>query len=323
MAEDKKSTPPPLETLGDDKPAVNAASEPSPQVIQAGSENKNEPPKVSLVRRLRNWSKIYLLLFVLLIVVAITAATVALTWNRNQNQKQKAGSLTSEEISQLEGNVTIVGDAKQTLDIQGNTIMEGQLLVRKDVNVAGSLKVGGGLALSSVKVGGEGSFGRLAINGTLAVSGNTTFSGTTSIQKNLSVAGSASIGGTLSASQLNITTLQINDLRLSRHIITSGSLPSKSNGSALGVGGTGSINGSDVAGTVTINTGSNPPAGCFITVSFSHTFTSTPHVVISPSNSSSASLSYYTNRSSSSFSICTTNTPLASKTYLFDYVVID
>ena len=203
-------------------------------------------------------------------------------------------------------------------------MLEGQLLVRKDVEVAGSIKVGGGLALSSVTVGGQGNFGQLQINGVLSVTGDTTFSGQLSVQKNLNVTGSGSFGGNLTADQLTISTLKLNgDLQVNRHITVGGSLPSKSNGSALGSGGTASVNGSDTAGTVTINTGSSPPSGCFVTITFANKFSSTPHVVISPSNSNAAGLNFYTNRSSSSFSVCTTSTPTASKTYLFDYFVVD
>ncbi|HLG90656.1 MAG TPA: hypothetical protein VI336_00615, partial [Candidatus Saccharimonadales bacterium] len=170
----------------------------------------------------------------------------------------------------------------------------------------------------------QGNFGQLQINGVLSVSGDTTFSGQLSVEDDLNVAGSGSFGGNLSASRLTVTSLQLNgDLQINRHITLGGSLPSKSNGSALGSGGTASINGTDTAGTVTINTGGSPPSGCFVTITFANKFNSTPHVVISPSNSNAAGLNYYTNRSTSSFSVCTTSTPTASKTYLFDYIAID
>ena len=323
MPEDKKTIPQPVETLEEPEPAKAA-----PSVITPGAptDNNSEPPsKRPLWQRRRDWSNIYLVVFLVLLAVAIAATVLALTWNnRGDQDKKKSPSLTSEELAEISGSTTIVGDPKQTLDIQSNTVLQGQLLVRKDLNVAGSIKVGGGLSLSSVTVGGQGNFGQLAINGTLSVSGDTSFSGTVNVQRNVSIGGSASVGGTLSAEQLNVTTLQLNgDLRINRHIIGSGALPGKSNGSALGNGGTASVNGSDTAGTVTINTGSSPPAGCFITVNFSRAYSSTPHVIISPSNSAAAGLNYYTNRSTATFSICTTNVPSASKTSLFDYIVFN
>lgn len=298
--------------------------EPTPNPQPAGGSSNSQPPKKGpWRRRIREFSNLYFVIFALLVILAIAGAVVQLTWNRDPQSDKKSSSLTSEQLAQLQGNTTIVGDSKQTLDIQGNTILEGQLLVRKDAEIAGSIKVGGGLSLSTVTVGGQGNIGQLQINGVLSVSGDTTFSGQLSVDDNLNVTGSGSFGGNLSAPRLTVSTLQLNgDLQINRHITLGGSLPGKTNGSALGSGGTASVSGTDTAGTVTINTGGSPPAGCFVTINFAQNFNTTPHVVISPSNSNSAGLNYYTNRSASNFSICTTNTPAASITYLFDYIVI-
>jgi cytoskeletal protein CcmA (bactofilin family) len=332
MPEDQDAKPVPMETLEDsgtpgsviEPGSSSSASTPS---SQTPAENKPSSPKNtdrSLIGRLKDTSSIYMLVFFFLVALGAAALIVSVTWDRNSTNNNKSSSLTDDQLAQLQGNTTIVGDSKQTLDIQSNTILEGQLLVRKDVEVAGSIKVGGGLALSSVTVGGQGNFGQLQINGILSVSGDTTFSGQVSVQQTLNVAGSASFGGNVSTAKLTTSNLQLNgDLQINRHIELGGSSPSRSNGSALGSGGTVSVNGTDTGGTVTINTGGSPPAGCFVTVNFTNKFSSTPHVVISPSNSSAASLSYYTNRSSSGFSVCTTNTPASSRTYLFDYFVIN
>lgn len=297
---------------------TSVAGETTPQVVPPSQNSGQSSGKPPFWQRLREMSNLYLVVFLLIVAAAIAATVLVLTWNNNKNPKNKSSSLTSDQLGQLSGNTTIVGDAKQTLDIQGNTVLEGQLLVRKDVNIAGSIKVGGGLSLSSATIGNQ-----LEINGDLSVAGDTTFSGSVNVKKNLSVTGSGSFGS-LSASQLTISSLQLNgDIKINRHITLGGSLPSKTNGSALGSGGTASVNGTDTAGTITINTGGSPPAGCFVTITFSHAFASTPHVVISPSNSSAAGLNYYSTRTSSNFKVCTTNTPSASKTYAFDYIVID
>lgn len=332
MEEDgKNNTGMPLETLDSEPGSVVSptSSENSSQTTFSpdipGPVKDGKPAKKGGFKgRLKELTNLYFLIFLLVLSLAIAATILELNWNKNPKSPKKTSSLTSQQLAQISGNTTIVGDSKQTLDIQGNTVMEGQLLVRKDVDVAGSIRVGGGLALSSVTVGGQGNFGQLQINGVLSVTGNTTFSGGVNVQKNLSVTGSGSFGGSLSAASLTVSSLQLTgDLKVDRHITLGGSLPGKSNGSALGGGGTSSVNGTDTAGTVTINTGSSPPAGCFVTINFSHKFNSTPHAVISPSNSNSAGLNYYTNRSTSGFSICTTNAPSGSRTYLFDYVVID
>lgn len=297
----------------------------SPELSSTPAATGGPPPQSpknrNPLKRLLQFNNIYLLVFVLLIVAAAVVIAVAYKTNKNTNNTGSVGSLTSQQLAQLKGNTTLVGDAKQTLDVQSNSIFEGQVLVRSDLNVAGAIKVGGGLSLNSITVGGAGNFGQLGINGGLNVGGDTTLQGQLTVQKNLTVGGSASFGS-LSVSQLSVTTLNFSgNLTLTKHIVVNGSVPGRTNGTALGSGGTSSVNGTDAAGTVTINTGGGPPAGCFITVTFTQKYTNTPHIVISPSNSAGATLQYYTNRSTTSFSVCSVNVPAASTTYTFDYVV--
>ncbi len=243
--------------------------------------------------------------------------------NKNNAQSPKVQSLTDKQIADLKGNTTLVGTSQQTLDIQGNSIFEGPVLLHSSLDVAGSIKVGGSLSLPAITVGGSSAFGQIQVNQTLSVIGNTTMQGQLTLQKGLTVAGAASFG-TLSASQLNVTTLQLNgDFVVSRHINVNGGTPSRDNGSALGGGGTVSINGTDTAGTITINTGGGPPAGCFTSVNFVQHFSGTPRVIISPSNSSAGNINYYTNRSPTGFSLCDATAPAASTSYVFDYIVID
>lgn len=339
--ENQKKTDAPLETLEETDPSKSSAVS-----TQSGTEIKPSPDDVpgsltetgtpaptgdqpsskrrSIIQRFRDMSNLYLVVFILIIIGAITLTVVLLTTNKQSSSNKKSTSLTSGQLAQLQGNTTIVGDAKQTLDIQSNSIMEGQLLVRKDLNVAGSIKVGGGLSLSSVTVGGGGNFGQLQVNGTFSVSGNTVISGLLSVQKDLSVTGNGSFGGSLTAAQLTITNLQLNgDLQINRHITVGGSLPGKVNGSGLGSGGTASVSGTDTAGTVTINTGSSPSAGSLITVNFASRFNSTPHVVVTPIGSSAAGLQYYVTRTNTSFTLNTANTPPAGTSFSFDYIVFD
>ncbi len=259
----------------------------------------------------------------MVIIAAIMIVAAAFMINKKQPVKKvTTKSLTSEQLSQLQGPTTIVGDANQTLDIQSNAVFEGAILARKNLDVAGSLKVGGELTLPSIAINGNGSIGKLQVNDTLGVAGETTFQSTVTLQKNLTVQGSANFGS-LSTGTLSVSSLQLTgDLIVAKHLVGSGGVPGRTNGTALGSGGTVGINGSDTAGTVSINTGSSPPAGCFTTISFASKFASTPHVVISASNSSAGSLEYYTNRSATGFSICTASVPSASTTYLFDYIVV-
>lgn len=304
----------PATTSNNDSKVQKPSEQDKPEAVGPKSADHQSPQA-----RLKDLSNLYLIIFVFVILAIIGTTAALLSRNNNSSKSGKnTSSLTSNQLAQLSGNTTIVGDARQTLDIQSDTIMEGQLLVRKDLSVAGSIKVGGSLSLSSVTVGGQGNFGQLQINGTLSVAGNTTFAGSVTVQKNLSVTGS------LSASQINVTTLQFSgDLRLNRHVISTGSLPGRSNGAAIGAGGTSSVNGTDTAGTVTINTGSSPSAGSLVTVSFSSAFASAPHVVITPLSSIGAALQYYVSRTASGFTILSANAPPAGSSFSFDYIIID
>jgi cytoskeletal protein CcmA (bactofilin family) len=293
------------------------------QESEALSEERKE--KGPLFSRLPSFLNIYFVVFLLLLAGAGLIMFLAFRSSSSNSPKTSATqSLTDKQLAALSGNTTVVGDSKHTLDIQSNSVFEGQVLMRSDLNIAGSIKVGGTLSLSSVTVGGISNLGQLQVGSTLAVAGNATIQGQVNIQKSLSVVGSGSFGGTLSAAQLNIGSLKISgDFAPGRHIAPTGGTPGKTNGSSLGGGGTASVSGTDTSGTVTINTGSGPPTGCFVSVNFTAGFNSTPHVVISPSNSNAGTLGYYVNRSASSFSICTATAPASARTYLFDYIVFD
>ncbi|MGH7157299.1 MAG: hypothetical protein ACREGG_04285 [Candidatus Saccharimonadales bacterium] len=297
--------------------SLEGPSEPELSSSNTSPASPTPPSKPGLLKRLHLRNNLYFVIFILLVLTTVAVIFVTYRNNKNSTKTSNVGSLTSQQLAALNGNTTLVGDSKQTLDVQSNSIFEGQVLVRSDLNVAGAIKVGGGLSLNSITVGGSGNFG------SLNVSGDTSLQGQLTVQKNLNVGGSANFGS-LAVSQLSVTNLLFQgNLTLSKHIIVSGSTPGRTNGTALGAGGTSSVSGTDTAGTVTINTGSSPPAGCFITVNFTQKFNFTPHVIISPSNSPAAGLQYYTNRSTTSFSVCTANPPTAALTYLFDYAVFD
>ncbi|MBA3757477.1 polymer-forming cytoskeletal protein [Candidatus Saccharibacteria bacterium] len=283
------------------------------------------PHRPSRVRRFLSFSNLYLVIFLLLVGLVAAGVFVSTRLDKTADSDDtKPQSLTDKQLSELKGSTTVIGDSDQILDIQSDAVFEGQVLMRNNLDVAGTVKVGGPLSLSAVTVGGSSNFGNVQVNGTLSVAGNTTLQGPVTLQRSLAVVGSASFSGTVSTSQLNVSNLQLTgDLVINRHIALGGPAPGRTNGSALGGGGTASVGGTDTAGTVTINTGSSPPAGCFVTVNFTNKFNTTPHVIISPSNSNSAGLNYHVNRSTTNFSVCVTNVPTASTSYSFDYIVID
>lgn len=313
-------------------PAPEAANEdgavaapPADNPGQPPAEAPKKPNKFSLRAHglLRNLN-IYLLIFGLLVLLAVVASIVAYQRNRQQEEAQIiTQELTEETLEELRGSDAVIGDPKFTLSIESNAIFAGKVLIQDSLDVAGSIRVGGTMTLPGITVSGTSSFDQVQAN-SLQVASNASVEGTLAVQNGLTVTGGGTFSGPISAPQITIDTLQINrDLQINRHIDAGGSTPTKTDGSALGSGGTSSVSGTDTAGTVTINTGSNPGAGCFITVRFANAFAGTPHVVITPVGSAAAGLNYYINRNTSSFSVCSTSAPPAGASFSFDFVAID
>src|SRR5690606_26012408 len=117
----------------------------------------------------------------------------------------------------------------------------------------------------------------------ISISGDANIQGQLTVQQTLTTTGGASFGGPISAPQITVQSFQLTgDLQIIRHIDAGGGTPGKSDGNALGAGGTSSVSGTDTAGTITINTGGGPGPGCMITVIFAQPFNGTPHVVVTP-----------------------------------------
>ncbi len=299
----------------------------------AFSEAPNQPQEVMqpkkkqrLSLRIKSWFKrfnIYALVFFALLAFCIIGVFITNEIRSRNNTDTTTKTLSNDALDQLNNSDVKIGDPKQVLGIESNTIFAGKVLVRDSLEVAGSLKLGGELSLPGLTVAGTSNFDQIKGND-IAISNNAAIQGQVTIQKSLNVNGGGSFAGTLSAPQITVDTLQLNkDLRLSHHIDPTGATPRTTNGTALGSGGTASVSGTDTAGTVSINTGSSPPAGCFATISFTQSFTATPHIALTPANSAAASLNYYVSRNAASFSVCSASTPSAGQNYIFDFIAID
>lgn len=270
---------------------------------------------------------IYLLLFVFILIIAGVVTIISIIKSRQVSNETKAQiktePLSQEALDQLRQTDVKVGDPKQILSVESNAIFAGKVLIRDNLEVAGQLKVGGPLSLPGLSVSGNTTLGQVQAN-QLQLSGGATIQGQVSIQNSLSVTGSGSFGGSLTAASLNVQSFQINgDLQFTKHLDAGGGTPGSSGGSALGGGGTSSVSGTDTAGTVAINTGGGPPAGCFVTVTFTQRYNGTPHVVVTPVGATAGSLDYYINRTGTNFSICSANAAPGGRSFAFDYVVID
>jgi cytoskeletal protein CcmA (bactofilin family) len=307
-------------------PATDATSPEAPATPAAAPEApKPKAGPLGLLKRLATHLNIYLLIFILLVV--LSAGVVVVGFKRAKNEATQttieSQKLSQEQIDALKNTDAKVGDPKQVLNVESNAVFAGKVLIRDSLDVAGGIKIGGALSLPGLSVAGTSTFDQIQAN-KLSLTGDGSIQGQLTVQKTLSVNGGATFGGPISAPLIIAQSLQFsNDLQFSKHIDAGGATPGKSDGSALGIGGTSSVSGTDTAGTVTINTGGNPPVGCFVTITFTQKFNSTPHVVITPVGSGGASLNYYINRSTTNFTICSANSAAAGQNFAFDYIVID
>ena len=316
-----------LETPIDSPDQTGVVSAPS-QSASTGSVTPQTPgdkPKGNLVRRVREKVNIYFVLLIVILALLAGISYFAIINNRQSinDTALKTQSLNQDALDKLAGTDAKIGDPKQTLSVESNAIFAGGLLVRGNIDVVGSIKLGGNLSLAGLTVGGTTSLEQLASK-SLTVAGDAAIQGKMSVQNGLSVNGTTSFNGGITASQLTVDNLQLNsDLKLSRHVVASGGVPGRTNGTALGGGGTATVSGTDTAGTVSINTGNSAPAGCFVTINFIAAYASAPRVIVSPASSAAASISYYTNRTTTGFSICTASDPADNTSGItFDYFVI-
>ncbi|HEX4774693.1 MAG TPA: hypothetical protein VH234_04200 [Candidatus Saccharimonadales bacterium] len=316
------------EDLDSDQSAGEPDGSPDPSSADATGDSATplpQPPKNKSKRAALKRFNIYLLLFLFIIVIAlgVIGATFIASKHNSSPSPISSQSLTQSTLDQLANSDATVGSNNQVLNVQSSAVFAGKVLVRQDLEVAGSLQIGGTVALNGLAVSGTSQLGQVQINKDLAVAGNSSIQGTVTIAKSLQVNGSGTFSGPLSAPQITTSSLQLNsDLTLTHHIVAGGATPSHSGGSGLGSGGTASVSGSDTSGSVTINTGAGPAAGCFVTIDFVNKYDSTPHILLTPVGSSAGGLSYYVNRSSSSFSICDATAPPASASFGFDYFVV-
>jgi cytoskeletal protein CcmA (bactofilin family) len=289
-------------------------------IQESGSQSAGPKGIKKLIAKLN----LYFFAFILALLIAIMALVIGIQRSRQAASPEEVTgqTLSPDDINQLQGNDIKIGDVKQTLNIESNAVFAGKILVQGGTDIAGSLKISGDTSLADLSVSGSGTFQQVQSN-ELAISGNAGIQGQLTIQKSINVSGGGTFGGPVSIPQLTVENLQLTkDLQFIGHLDAGGGTPGRVNGTALGSGGTSSVSGTDTAGSINISTGSGPPGGCFVTVTFTQAFSTPPHVVVAPIGSDTASLDYYVTRNSTSFSVCATN-PTAGRSYVFDYIVID
>jgi len=300
-------------------------TEQAEQKASSGASAEPVEKKVSGFKKFFKKVNVYFLVFIL--VVVVTGAIAAVMYLNSQKETPEPNiatqALTEDALKQLANTDATVGDTSQTLTIQGNAIISGQTLARGNLNVAGNFQTGGSVQTPNLTVSGTSNLGTAQIN-TLQVATNVAIQGSTTMRE-LNVAGASSFSGVLTASEINVTRLILSGnaiLQIPNHISFTGTSPGRtSNNAVLGSGGSSSISGSDTAGSVSINTGSNPTPGCMTRINFQQAYVNQPRVIISPIGSAAGQTQFYVDRNSTGFSICTANAAPANQSFAYDYFV--
>lgn len=276
-------------------------------------------------------------LIVVVVILAINAGIIAFVLKSESKTKSEANqapvAISQDALDKLGVNRSSVGDEGVQLIVNPDARFNGTLQVGGDVSVAGQLKLNskftasdasltqleaGNTSLSQLNVNGDGTISNLTLREGLNVTGATrlqgaaTFSQLVTINNSLNVAGNLAVGGTLA-----VGAFQATNLTVAGHVITAGSAPAVSRGTALGSNGTVSISGNDMAGTVAANAGAGATSGLVACTTFRNTYATIPHVVVS----ASAPLNTYVSRSAGGFCIYAGNSLSAGSGYAFDYIV--
>jgi hypothetical protein len=251
-------------------------------------------------------------------------------------------TLSTSALNKLGVSRNPVGNSGEELIVGPNSRFNGTVTVGSNVSIAGQLTLNskfsatdaslttlqaGDTSLSKLNVNGDGTVSNFNLRQNLAVVGTSTLQGPVTIgqlltvNNSVNIAGNLAVGGLLTVRNFEASSL-VSDttLTIGGHVITAGSQPSYSKGSALRSTDTVSLSGNDASGTIQVNVGSGSTAsGTLIQVSFRSQYSNTPHVVVSPVGSSPGG--YYVNRSSTGFSIAVSG-GLSYGGYGFDYIVV-
>lgn len=246
-------------------------------------------------------------------------------------------SLDKADLTKLSGffDGNSAGNASQVLTINSSSLFKNRVAVSSDLKVVGGLQVSSTTALADLTVDKTATLGVTNIRGQLVVAGPVNFqspaqfgAGSTT-NGNLAVTGNGSFGGSLSSGTMNVRDISVTGtLTLAGHLSISGQTPGVSALSGAGPGAGASVEGTDSAGTVTINTGTIPnfstpfPGAQLVTINFKSAYPRVPHIVITPIGQSTGALEYFIIKSATGFIIGTASKPASATSYAFDFWVV-
>lgn len=311
------------------------SSEATKDASKDGDDSDKPAAKPNTLKQTLKRFWLYLVLVMLFATIGVAFAVVSGLQKKKTPPPPsvQSQSMSQQQLKQLKSAGNIANG--QTLTIQGDSILDGQELVRGNLNVAGYIQAGGSLTTPNLTISNNGILGnaqasKLQVSKTSAFQGLPTLSGGLDLNGNTAIS-NATIG-TLTSTKLLLS--GNGQITVPHHLALSGAFPHRTlSFGVLGNGGSATVSGSDTLGTVSINTGNNPQPGCFITLIFNIPFTGMANILLGPiglgagAAQNNAGLHAYvlpitdsTTGATTAFRICTPNNPLPNQSFAFSYL---
>jgi len=304
----------------------------SEQAIDAtspdGTPKVDEKPRKAPGPLKKIFKKVDVYLFAFLLAVVAVGAFILISYLNSQHGPKEptlnTEPLTPDALKALANSSASVGSSAQTLTVQGNAIFSNQVLIRGTLGVAGAIQSGVSITAPSITATASANLANTQVN-SLQVAAGATVQGPTSLT-DLTVSGKSTFGQPMTASQITVTNLILSGnavVQVPNHLAFTGPTPHRTafDPAVLGAGGTVNINGSDTSGTVNINSGNSPIAGCFVSITFAQPFAKIPRVIIGPVNAAAGKLEYYATVTTTGMSICTDNAATPNQVFAFNYFI--
>jgi len=310
---------PASDALGKPSEDVQATGSMSPGMASGDGDSSKPPKKLNPIKKILRRVNVYLILFVVttLASVGVVAYTYLGSKKTPPPVTTSSVNLSESQLKQLANSNATVGGSGETLTVQGNAVFSGNVLVRSNLDVVGTIQMGGPLTLPGLNVTSSANLANTQISN-LQVTGTSLFQNLVTIQNGLTASGNSSFTGTLTVGTLTASKIVMSNaalLTVPNHVSFTGATPRITSGDA-------SISGSDTSGTVTINSGASA-GSCMVSIAFNQPFQSTPHVLISPLNSAAGGIEFYVNRTTTSFQICTAAGASSGQSFGFSYFITD
>ncbi|HIA91981.1 TPA: hypothetical protein EYO12_02585 [Candidatus Saccharibacteria bacterium] len=317
MAEEEtKTTDNSNEPTGEQKPGLDS------QVALDSFDKKEEKKKKGFLSNFKTFNPFFIAIGGIFVVVLVVLIIV---FTGSEPDTFIGADLSEDELTSLISDSSENESTGQVLRIGPATEFSQDVSVLQDVEIVGNLVVAGEIISANSSLAGQNAEDPTQAGGDdLQVDGDALFSGNIATQGSLTVNGTLTVNSSITATSITATTINsTGDATFSRHIVSNATLVVVSTGSAAGSGGTTSASGNDIAGTVTINTGSATTAGVLANIGFQQAYGSTPSVVITPVTSAAALTEYFVTRTTTGFTIQTNIAPPIGSTLQFDYHIIE